>query len=526
MGGEILDNKIRVKVIGSDNGKETYIYPKAGENLLETLIRSGIPVYGECAGNGTCGKCSVKVTEGLLDITLQDRKILSADKLSQGYRLACMAHPDSDCTVIVENEVNNDFISVAESLNNDGREPRGEFDSSEKTEKSYSVAIDLGTTTLAFGLADLATGGIKIKLTAVNPQRVYGADVISRIKASNEGKGQVLKSLIRQELIHGIRVMMKDGRISLNDVEKIVIAGNTTMIHLLMGYPCEGLGSYPFTPYRQGFIYAGSDELFDISEKIPVIILPSISVFVGGDITAGLLACGFDNLEKPCLFIDLGTNGELALGNKERVLVTSVSAGPAFEGGNISCGMGSIPGAIYRVSVSDGKPCYETVGGLPPKGICGTGVIELTALLLKEGIIDKDGLLIDEYFDKGYSIDGIKFTQQDIRNVQLAKAAVRAGVEVLLRNYGISYDDVDRVYIAGGFGYYLDINKAADIGLIPADLTNKAKAAGNTALSGAVMASTDVKAKARLEHIIAVSEEIRLSDDRDFNELFIKYISF
>ena len=521
-----MEQRLRVRVIDPQSGNETYIFPNPGEYLLDAMIRLGIPIYGECGGRGTCGKCAVKVTEGDLNISLSDKNFFPADKLSQGYRLACRAYPERDCTVILAKEASNAYKAVTENFN-DYKDLKDINLISDIKENGYGIAIDLGTTTLVIALIDIKKGSILKKYSAANPQRVYGADVISRIKASDEGKGQALKALVCNGLFHGIETVVKAGQITIKDAEKIVISGNTTMIHLLMGYPCEGLGAFPFTPYKKGFIYTSSDELFDISEKVPVIILPAISVFVGGDITAGLLACGFDTAKKPCLFIDLGTNGEMALGNKDRILVTSASAGPAFEGGNISCGVGSIPGAICHVDISDNRLCYETIDlKLPPIGLCGTGIIELTSQLLKEGIIDKTGLLTDEYFDRGYSIDGISFTQEDIRNVQLAKAAIRAGIEILLRNYGISCEELERVYVAGGFGYNLDINKAADIGLIPRAALGKSVAAGNTALAGAVLASIDPKAKSRLEQIISASEEIHLSDDREFNDLFIEHISF
>lgn len=520
---------MRIKVIDSGSGSETYIYPWQGESLMDAMIRSGLTVEGECHGRGTCGKCTVKVTEGHLKITLSDKKILSADMLSSGFRLACMAYPDSDCTVMISPGIRKGYkvVTETESLNNkEFPEKRPFFNKLKKGEKCYCIVADLGTTTLVLGLTDLSYGSLLSKYTALNPQRIYGTDVIARIKAANEGKGHILKSLIRNELFNGITALAKDVDINLTDIKKIVISGNTAMIHLLMGYSCEGLGNFPFKPYKQGFIYTDSGELFDTAEKIPVIILPAISAFVGGDIAAGLLACEFDKKEKPCLFIDLGTNGELALGNRERILVTSAPAGPTFEGGNISCGVGSIPGAICHVSISKGRVTYETIGGLKPVGFCGTGVIELISQLLKEDIIDSTGLLADEYFDSGYCIDGIEFKQKDIRSVQLAKAAVRAGTEILLKKYGITSDQLDRVYIAGGFGYYLDINKAADIGLLSRSVAVKTKTAGNTSLAGAIIASVESGAKDRLQHIISVSEEIYLSQEKEFNDLFIKYMSF
>lgn len=390
----------------------------------------------------------------------------------------------------------------------------------------FAIAIDLGTTTLALALVALGEGNILDNYTALNPQRIYGADVISRIKASNEGKQELLSKLIRDELRKGIVYLLDSQEIQAESLAKITISGNTTMIHLLMGYSCEGLGSHPFTPVNLGFINTFSDDLLDLDYSIPVRILPGISAFVGADITGGLMVCDIDRKDKPCLFIDLGTNGEMALGNRERGLVTSTAAGPAFEAGNISCGVGSVSGAICHVSIEDGRISYDTINDKPAIGICGTGVIELVSELLKEGIIDSTGLLIDPYFDKGYEIAGLKFTQKDIRELQLAKSAIRSGVDILVRRFGISYDKIDKVYIAGGFGYHLDTDKAINIGLLPKALKNKTRAVGNTSLSGAIEAMRDSDADRRLSHIVSTAEEIHLANEEDFNDLFVGFMSF
>jgi uncharacterized 2Fe-2S/4Fe-4S cluster protein (DUF4445 family) len=514
---------IVVKVIDPSNHKETKLYLKEGENLLEAMRAFGLPVLAECGARGRCGKCLIRVVEGRLDITVQDKKILSRLLLSQGYRLACMAYPNQDCTVILAAAMETNYHVIAETLS---QADESSIKIGNDSKASYGIAIDIGTTTLAFALVDLAKGNILKKHTATNPQRIYAADVVSRIKASNEGKLELFMKLTGKELLHGISILVKKEQITLSHIQKIIISANTTMIHIFMGYPCEGLATYPFNPHREGFIKTSTDEVFNISESIPIIILPAISAFVGGDISAGLLACGFDRRKKPALLIDLGTNGEIALGNKEKILVTSTSAGPAFEGGNISCGVGSIPGAICHVNIKEGKLSYETIEGALPVGLCGTGVIELTSQLLKEGIIDKTGLLIDRYFDTGYPIESIKFLQEDIRQLQLAKGAIAAGVEILIKKYGISYEELDRVYIAGGFGYHLDVKKAIDIGLLPNSLIDKTEAVGNTALSGAILSLIDFQAEKRLNYIISIAKEINLSNENEFNDLFIQHISF
>lgn len=512
--------RLTIKVTDSISSKETRVYLSKGQNLLEALVNNKLSISGDCGGMGTCGKCIIRVMEGKLDVTLQDKEIISDMDLSKGYRLACRAYPTMDCTIMLISEKNAKFSIVTDTISN-------HTGIGNNTNISgFAIGVDLGTTTLALALVDLAEGKVLDNYTAINPQRVYGADVVSRIKSSNEGKLNILSQLVREELKMGVLYLLDRQDIISESLEKIVISGNTTMVHLLMGYPCQGLGSYPFTPVNLNVINTFTDNLFDLDDRIPVMIFPGISVFVGGDITAGLLASGIDREDKPCLFIDLGTNGEMAVGNKEKILVTSTAAGPAFEGGNISCGIGSVSGAICHVTIEDGQLSYDTINDEPAVGICGTGVIELGSELLDEGIIDSTGLLIDPYFDKGYEIAGMKFIQKDIRELQMAKSAIRSGVDILVRRFGLSYEDIDKVYIAGGFGYHLDIEKAINIGLLPKVLINKTRAVGNTSLSGTIDAMRDSDEEARMNHIVSTSEEIHLSNEEDFNELFIKYMTF
>ncbi|NLJ95823.1 MAG: DUF4445 domain-containing protein [Clostridiales bacterium] len=390
----------------------------------------------------------------------------------------------------------------------------------------YAVAVDTGTTTLVLSLLSLSDGNAVGEYIALNPQRKYGTDVISRIKASNEGKRDLLMQLIRHEILLGIRHLIDKHKISFDRIDKIVIAGNTTMIHLFMGYSCHGLGLYPYTPINLKTINTSTDKIFCIEEKIPIILLPGISTFVGGDIASGLLACDFDHKNEICMFIDLGTNGEMAIGNKDKILVTSTAAGPAFEGVNVSCGVGSIPGAINHITLEGGRLSYETIEDEKPVGLCGTGIIELVSELLKEGIIDETGLLEDPYFDRGFVLADFSFSQQDVRQLQMAKAAIRAGTEILVNLFGTSLKELDKVYIAGSFGYHLDIEKAVRIGLLPELVANKVKGTGNTSILGASQVARKSDNLKRLEHIISITKEIHLSNDDNFNKLYIQNMLF
>ncbi|NLP33932.1 MAG: DUF4445 domain-containing protein [Clostridiales bacterium] len=517
------------------------------ESLLNAMNRQGIYSIATCGGKGTCGKCLVQVLEGTLEITTQDRKIIDEEELAKGYRLACQAYPKEDCKLrlLSGDESNFDIISVTDSKDRSmGKE--------EIIDKEYGIAVDIGTTTIAACLVGLTSKKIIETYTTINKQRVYGADVIARIKASNSGKRTLLRNCIRKDLLESFEHLLRVSGINRKLVRKIAIAGNTTMGHLLMGYSCMGLGAYPFKPVNIGRIKKEFKDFFGTNDlESSVTLLPGISAFVGGDITAGLAVSDFDKSTNPSLLVDLGTNGEMAIGTKERIIVSSTAAGPAFEGGNISCGGGSVAGAICSVIIEGGSHgetaevnkqqmvSYKTIGDKPAVGICGTGVLEITSELLRNHLIDANGLLQQPYFEHGFPIaktnktmetmdqeEPIIVTQKDIREIQLAKAAIRAGIETLIASYGISYEQIGNVYLAGGFGYKINIDKAVHIGLLPVELSGKIKAIGNSSLIGAIQYLTDEGMKNRLEHIIAIAKELNLSEDRDFNNRYVKHMNF
>lgn len=381
------------------------------------------------------------------------------------------------------------------------------------------LCIDIGTTTIAF---ERIQNGHRSVTASVNSQRQFGADVISRIEAANAGKGNELKQKICCQLIEGMSKLYHDGE----QPEKIIISANTTMVHLLMGYSCKTLGSYPFRAYNKERIETDLRTLTGSGEcASPVTIIGAVSGFVGGDIVSGMYMCDFDVSERINLFVDLGTNGEMAIGNADRILVTSTAAGPAFEGGKISCGSATVDGAVYAADFVGRK--ISTINDREPVGICGTGIVEVMAELIKADAVDKTGLLKDEYFDMGYPVtEKLRFTQKDIREIQMAKAAVRAGIELIIERYGCGYSDVSSVYIAGGFGCKLNISKACDIGLIPPELKMKCIAIGNSSLGGAVKYAYDMDAENRCEKIRGLCRELALAADEDFNNKFLEYMGF
>ena len=540
---------------------------RGNETLLEALIREGYYVSAVCGGKGRCGKCRIQVLSGEVFITEEDRAVFSQEELDAGWRLSCRVYPQEELEIAFslkdesEFEVQTEFcVDKQRNSTDDEKTHRSDFgtyiesgrigndsdaddDCSEskntvvkKTEKDaaarYDIAVDIGTTTLALQLIDRSTGTAIHTVSAVNSQRVYGADVISRIQASIDGKKEELQNGIRRDLQNGIRKLLQETGTAMEQIGRIAIGGNTTMGHLLMGYDCDTLGVYPFTPVNIDFIKGSAQEILGMSDSVEVVLLPGISTYVGGDITAGLYACGFADSDEICLLVDLGTNGEMALGNRDKILVTSTAAGPAFEGGNITWGTGSIPGAICSVKLDGTEATVQTIGNQLPQGICGTGVVETTAELVREELVEDSGMLDEDYFDDGFPLaqtpDGreIVFTQKDVREIQLAKAAVRAGMETLLLRYGITKADVSKVYIAGGFGYKLNIEKAIAIGMIPEEFADCTAAVGNSSLAGAAKYLRNEDGEAVLRDLVEKSEEIALSSDKEFNEFYMDSMFF
>lgn len=496
--------------------------------LSDLLKEKNIYIPLPCGGLGACGKCKVKLTNGEVVLACKyevekDFDVTGVNMIWNNCEISAVSAQIDGC--VTDTSVVDDEIESGR-LKEDGHNSR----------KKLGIAIDLGTTTLAFALVNNC-GDIVVTFTSENHQRSYGADVISRIKAANEGDLLTLKSIIAKDLNIGVKRLLAKKQCDIEDVELITIAGNTTMIHLLMGYSCEGLGKFPFIPETLDEINTDTNSLFSSQESnIKVKIMPGISAFVGGDILSGIYELDINMEKTPILFIDLGTNGEMVIGNRYGLLTTSTAAGPAFEGGKISCGVPSISGAIYDIEIqSKGRRIkYSTIDGKIPVGICGTGLISLIYELRKNEIVDENGNLIDEYFEHGFEIaKGIKITQQDIREFQMAKSAIRAGIEMLLKEFVMEAKDFETVYLAGGFGQFLNISKATAIGLLPSNVSCEIKSVGNTSLKGGIKylkeslysISDDVSPSEKLENIKKSVKEIVLGGSVEFNSLYMKYLN-
>lgn len=511
---------------------------KQQKNLLEMLQEKNEYISAPCNGNGICGKCIVRYKRGATEPTKQDREFLSEKQLEQGYRLACQSYPTEEYKVeIPELEETIEVLSQWENQRTEEILKNTAEGTAEKTENAiYGICIDIGTTTLAALLVNLKTEADCQTAVSVNHQRTYGADVISRIDASNNGKKWEMQRCIRQDLQKLVGELAEKEGIHVAQIQRIVIAGNTTMCHLLRGFSCETLGVAPFLPVDLSWMEGSAADFLGMKElDTKVVILPGISAFVGADIMAGIAKMNMHRSEGYHLLLDIGTNGEMVLGNCRHMYVTSTSAGPAFEGGNISCGMASIPGVISHVFMEEtGKAGFQVIGETDGEnkkqqaiGICGTGMIDLVYELREHQMIDEHGTYSDLYFDTGYELaEKVKFTQNDIRELQMAKAAIRAGVDILVKKAGITFDEVDNCYLAGGFGTKIDIKKAAGIGLIPKELEMKTIPAGNTVLAGTKEVLLGRISKEELEKIQTMADVINLAEENDFEELYLSYMDF
>ncbi len=539
-------NKTQYQVCITAAHRQTQTFTaEAGTNLLDICRQQQIPVEAACSGRGICGKCRVQAIQGNIPVTEEDRRVFTVQEIADGYRLACRVRVMSDLTVRLFLQQNAMEIQMPEPAAGSGfskmPEPAARLKTHERQLTEYCIAVDLGSTTLAAVLID-QSGSILSQVTAVNSQRAYGGDVISRIQASNEGRKDELRRCICRDLEQMFCALVQKQKQMQIKISRIAIAGNTTMLHLLRGYSCERLGQAPFEPVNLQTECLPYRELFsDVAGCVQaaVYLLPGMSAFAGADITAGLYSSGFWQMpeDETAFFVDLGTNGELACGSRKGFVTSAAAAGPAFEGGRLSCGIPGIPGAVSKVSYLYHRVRIQTIGQKKPCGICGTGALEAVAALLGEGLLNKDGLLAPPLFEQGmvlaYREDGsrICLTQADIREIQMAKAAIRAGIEILLLRYGQTLGQdagpsVSRVYLAGGFGYYLSADTATAIGLFPPEWRDKIILCGNTSLKGAVLFLSDPSCAGGLVKICSKNTSIQLEDDPRFQEIYIQQMGF
>lgn len=497
--------------------QQTLKTDKQNLTILEVFQENGITqLHTPCGGNGTCKKCLVFV-EG------------------KGEVLACQTAAEDGMAVTIPEE---EKSVIAENGNCYLYSTDGQYD--------LVAACDIGTTTVVCHLLDGKSGRRLATVSAPNAQRSFGADVISRIQAA-EGDGlELLHSAIRDQISHMLEQLLeRAGR--KGPVNFLAVAGNTVMSHLFADLSPKSIGVVPFIPLSLfGDMHTGASLGLELCEQ--VYIVPAIAGYVGGDITADLIAVKMHSAqlagkmnELETLLLDIGTNGEMVLGKAGDYVCCATAAGPAFEGAQITMGMPAADGAISKVWMEGAKLCVSVIGGKEATGICGSGLIDALAVFLETGLMDETGLLADEdeveeelvdYLDEDengsciWLTDAVKITQADIRKLQLAKASIAAGIRILLLEKGLQMSEVEQVILAGGFGSFLNKKSAAAIGLIPGELLDVTVSVGNAAGEGAVSAALSEDAREELARLQKEMRYVELSTHKKFSDEYMEQMYF
>ena len=538
-----------------------------GETLHDGLERAGIAIETPCGGQGVCGACKVWVDPPEHVPSTPHEDISDTDD-KKGLRLACQAIAQKDITIRLEDNFVYDKADRNQGrilLQNNLINPKGALPAVQlikeqeqffllhdrSTDKIHldtwlshytpkGLAIDIGTTTMVISLVCLETGEILASGSSLNPQVVHGHDVLTRIQYAETPEGlDEMGSLVQNKLNALLAQACKTTQTHPDEIVDVTIGANTTMLQLAAKIDPTPLGRVPFTfDIKGGTTYPAAQFGLKVNKAARVYLPPVMHAFVGTDITAGLILCpDFFDDSKSILYIDMGTNGEMCLNVKGQRFTTSTAAGPAFEGMGLSTGMRATDGAVEKVEVVNGEIKFQTIGGGKVKGVCGSGIVDFIAALLTTGILDPSGKISDKN-EKSTSVvalddqlafvygEGIHLTQKDIRQIQLAKGAVRTGIDIILQTGGITCDDLDSIYVAGGFGNYLKPSNMERIGLLPPNAADKVIFCGNASIDGSTILLTHGSQRLFLETALDKMEHVQLADSPDFMNSFVTSMGF
>ena len=471
--------------------------PFTGTPSLTAILQNhSIEASHPCGGRGICRKCAIQAEGSISPPTPAEE--------TAGTRLSCQITLLGDAEVWLQEGCA--AVETAGYAPVPGTSMAGRF----------GAAVDIGTTTVALKLYDLKTGALLAEEGTMNPQRSIAADVMGRIGAAMDGHGPMLQDMVAAVIRMLLEKACAKAEITIAQVDTLVVVGNTTMLYLLTGRDPACLSCAPF---QADCLFDQMDTLMGIRVYYP----PCMNAFVGADISCAVLSSGMHLRHKTALLCDIGTNGELALWKDGVLYVTSTAAGPAFEGAGISCGCGSIPGAIDRVWVENRRIRIHTIENKPPVGLCGSGLVDAIAAFLEIGSIDETGAMEEDFLPLA---ENIRLLPGDVRAVQLAKGAIAAGILTLLETTGISANDIETLYIAGGFGSHLNPSSSAAIGLIPRELEHRVTVIGNGALSGAsqlLLRQEDIRL---IRELAQNSRHVNLGGNSLFNRHFMEAMLF
>jgi uncharacterized 2Fe-2S/4Fe-4S cluster protein (DUF4445 family) len=603
----------RVKLDFSPSNQSLKVPP--GVSVFDAASWNGIAIDSTCGGHGTCKKCKVQITEGIVPISRLDIRAFSQEELKNGWRLACVARATENLAitvppmttrpkaatvgvgrqVILRPAVQKRYLELTEPTLHDQRpdiqrvtdgiddlEVSVEFEVLQKlptvlrknnfkvtavivdnllidiepgdtTSSRFAVAYDLGTTTVVATLLDLNTGTPVAVKSMLNKQQPFGADVISRISATmlDETALQRLREAAQSTLNQLTDEVIQEAGISNLNVYEVAVAGNATMIQLILGVDPEPVGVAPFITATQNWPVLNAKEFgLEIHPQARAYIFPSFGAYVGGDIVAGVLASGMDRDKRVRLFIDVGTNCEIVLSDGNKILTTAAPAGPAFEAASIKCGMRAADGAIEVVKITKEGVTLQVIGEVEPQGMCGSGLVDAVAELARIGVLDQSGRFVSqeviekdfpklsdrlitlETNEKAFLLHGDKedplvyLTQRDVRELQFAKASIATGWRLLMEQLNLKDDDIQQVLLAGSFGSYLSPASAIQIGLVPKIPVMRIVSAGNVAGEGAKMVLLSQPERNGATALLNEVEYVELSDRADFNDKFVIQLGF
>lgn len=517
------------------------VHGQAGQTLLEVLRGNDHALRAPCAGRGSCGKCRVEVCPSSAvaasPLSLADPlelRHLSEVEQARGVRLACLARFEHEGWV--ELAAGDDGIAVPQEQLTIDVDPALRA-AAQTSGRPLSVAVDIGTTTLAVALVDVAASRVLSVRTAANAQKTWGSDVVARIQSviDHPEALEAMRRAVAGQIQNLITEQLDAAGRMPSELDGIVVAGNTVMLHLFAGADPTGMARVPFRPvFLEPRVTPAPSLGLALPATCTVQLLPGISAFVGADLTAGVLATGLDQAEELELLLDIGTNGEMVLGNRHGMKSTATAAGPAFEGAQIAHGCPGVPGALdhagWTSATGDtaGEFWYTTIGDKPLTGICGSGLLDLAAALRRGGQLDETGYLElaegDDFFPDAAS--PVCLSQADIRQLQLAKGAIAAGIEVLCLKSAVALEQISRVHLAGGFGTFLRPASALAIGLLPQALRGKVVPSGNTALKGALAVLAEPLALDRALAIAKATAAVDLSAEPEFQMAFAEAMLF
>ena len=603
----------RVKLDFSPSNQSFKVPP--GVSVFDAASWNGIAIDSTCGGHGTCKKCKVQITEGIVPISRLDIRAFSQEELKNGWRLACVARATENLAitvpamttrpkaatvgvgrqVILRPAVQKRYLELTEPTLHDQRpdiqrvkdsiddlEVNVDFEVLQKlptilrknnfkvtavvvddllidiepgdtTDKRFAIAYDLGTTTVVATLLDLNSGTPVAVKSMLNMQQPFGADVISRISATmlDENALERLRIAAQSTLSELTNEVIKEAGISHNNVYEIAIAGNATMVQLVLGVDPEPVGVAPFITASQNWPVLNAKEFgVKIHPGARAYTFPSFGAYVGGDIVAGVLASGMDRDKRVRLFIDVGTNCEIVLSDGNKIITTAAPAGPAFEAASIKCGMRAADGAIEVVKITKDGVSLQVIGDVEPQGMCGSGLVDAVAELAKIGVLDQSGRFVTqevlekefpklsarlinlETNEKAFLLHGDKddplvyLTQRDVRELQFAKASIATGWRLLMEQLKLNDEDIQQVLLAGSFGSYLSPASAIQIGLVPKIPVMRIVSAGNVAGEGAKMVLLSQPERNGATALLNEVEYVELSDRADFNDKFVVQLGF